>query len=471
MITQAGVRGRPGMNEREREARAGQAREVLAQHANDGVRIVALSWVDNAGITRVKTVPLAKLERAAAWGVGMSPVHDVFALDDSITSSRHIGGPTGDLRLHPDLSMLRPLAAQPGWAWAPVDRYTQDGEIHPACQRAFARRMTLAAREHGVELRMAFEVEWFVGGESSDDTVVPGCTGPAFGMTRVIELSDYIRDVVAALDAEAVEVEQCHPEYAPGQLEISIAADDPVRAADLTVLVRHTIRAVTKRHGMRASFAPVIVAGQVGNGAHVHLSLWRKGRNLFAGGDGRYGLTADGESFLAGILEALPSLCAVGAPCVASYLRLVPSRWAGCFRCWGRENREAALRLVTGPAGGEPAAANAEVKCVDGSANPYLLVGSLMAHGLATLNKGRALPGEVVEDPASLDAAELKRRGVARLPQSLPEALGHLQRDPVLADAMGPPLHESLLAVRRAEIELLAGRTPDEIVAATRWRH
>src|SRR6266545_7706276 len=261
------VGGGNGMDVRERDSRAGQARDLVAAFATEGVRLVALTWVDNAGITRVKTVPLDRLEAAAAWGVGMSPVFDVFVLDDSITTSRFIGGPGGDLRLHPDLSMFRPLAALPGWAWAPADRYTQEGAVHVACQRSFARRMTETARDRGIELRMAFEIEWFVGGETEDGTVVPGCSGPAYGMTRVVELSDYIGDVVAALDGEDVDVEQVHPEYAPGQFELSIAAADPVRAADLSVLVRQTIRAVTQRHGLRASFAPVAVAGQVGNGA------------------------------------------------------------------------------------------------------------------------------------------------------------------------------------------------------------
>jgi glutamine synthetase len=459
------------MDKQERDHRAKQARDLVAGLAPKDLQLVALTWVDNAGITRVKAVPVDKLEAAAAWGVGMSPVFDVFVLDDSITTSRFIGGPGGDLRLHPDLSMFRSLAAQPGWAWAPVDRYDQVGTVHPACQRTFARQMVDAARSRGIEVRMGFEIEWFAGKEAADGTVVPGCSGPAYGMTRIVELSDYIRDVVAALDTQDVEVAQFHPEYAPGQLELSIAAADPVQAADLSILVRQTIRAVTLRHGMQASFAPVVVAGQVGNGGHVHLSVRRDGRNLFAGGDGRYGLTSGGESFLAGILEALPSLCAVGAPAVASYLRLVPSRWAGCFHCWGRENREAAVRFITGPVGNEQVAANAEVKCFDSSANPYLVAGALIAHGLAALDEDRALPDEVAGDPALIEPSELARRGVSRLPQSLPDALRHLERDAVIADAMGGPLFESFLAVRRAEVELFAGCTPDQIAAATRWKH
>ena len=107
--------------------------------------MVALCWVDNAGITRVKTIPLGRLERVAGWGVGMSPVFDVFLVNDAITTSPHIGGPGGDLRLVPDLDRLAVLAGQPGWAWAPVSRYTQEGRVYAGCQRSFARRMAAEA--------------------------------------------------------------------------------------------------------------------------------------------------------------------------------------------------------------------------------------------------------------------------------------------------------------------------------------
>jgi glutamine synthetase len=471
MITRFPDRGWCPVDERERAARASEARRLSGVLGEQGIYAVALTWVDNAGITRVKTVPLARLEHAATWGVGMSPVFDVFVVDDSITTSRYIGGPSGDLRLFPDLARLTRLAAQPGWAWAPVDRYTQEGEVHVACQRSFARRMTRAARERGLRPRMGFEVEWFLG-RQVDGTVVPACTGPAYGMTRVVELSDYARDLLVALDTEGVEVEQFHPEYAAGQLEVSPAPADPVGAADVAVLVRQTIRAVSARHGFQASFAPVVVAGQVGNGGHLHLSVWERDRNLLAGGPGPYGMTERGESFLAGVLDALPALTAVGAPSVASYLRLVPSRWAGPFQCWGRENREAALRFITGTTGSEATAANAEVKCFDASANPYLVVGCVLAAGLATVDAGSRLPAEVPGDPELLPDEERRRLRVRRLPRSLPEALERLEESTMVREAMGEPLFEAFLAVRRAEVELFAGGGgPEEIAAATRWRH
>lgn len=450
----------------DRHQAAARASELSVRLQSRGVRAVALTWVDNAGVTRVKAVPTGRLGYAAEFGIGMSPVFDVFLVDDSITTSRHIGGPVGDLRLYPDLDKLTPLAGQPGWAWAPVDRLTQQGQPHPACQRTFARNMTERAADAGLEMRMAFEVEWFVG-EDEADGLTPGCTGPAYGMTRVVELSAYLRDLLEALAEQDVPVDQFHPEYAPGQLELSAAAADPVTAADRLVLVRQTIRAVSAQHGLRASFAPVVVAGTVGNGCHLHFSLWAEGRNLFAGGDRPHGLTSRGESALAGLLAHLPALCAIGAPSVASYLRLVPQHWAGPWLCWGLENREAALRLVTGTTGSEASAANAELKCFDGSANPYLLAGAIAAVASSTVDEGLRLPAEVTVDPATLPLAEQP----PRLPLVLSESADRLETDAILREALGEPLIEAILAVRRAEVELFKGRPEEDIVAATRWAH
>ena len=450
----------------DRIKRTEAASEVVATLRDAGVSMVALCWVDNAGITRVKTVPLSRFERAAGWGIGMSPVFDVFVVDDSITTSKHIGGPDGDLRLIPDLDRVTALGAQHGWAFAPVDRYTQEGRNYQGCQRTFARKMVDLAADKGLTAQLSFEIEWAVGTEQStangESTFVPACEGPAYGMTRVIELSDYARRVVAALEQEGIVVEQFHPEYAAGQMELSVAPNDPVGAADDSVLVRQTIRAVSQAHGFKASFAPSVVAGFVGNGGHVHLSLWRDRANLLTGGPGRYGMTAEGEAFAAGILDAMPALVAVGAPSVASYIRLVPSHWAGAYQVWGRENREAALRLVTGSTGEQDIRANVEIKCFDLAANPYLVVGSLLAAGLAGTG---SLPDEVTGDPAGLDDAS-----IVRLPQSLTEAADAFEASDVLREAMGDPLFEAVLAVRRAETEVFATSSPDDVVARTRWR-
>ena len=436
-------------------------RVTAARLSAEGVVGVALSWVDNAGIARVKGIPLHRLVAAVDEGVGMSPVFDTYLVDDSATVGRWLGGPDGDLRLFPDLGRAVALAAQPGWAWAPVDREQQDGTPHPACQRRFARRMAdLAADRHGLTFRAAYEVEWIVQREQDDSYPT---LGPAYGLQRLTDLSDYLRGILDALDAQGLTVQQIHPEYAPGQFEVSIAAEDPVAAADSTVLVRHTIRAVSAAHGLRASFAPAFEPGGVGNGAHLHLSAWQEDHNLLTGGEGRHGLTKEGEAFLAGVLAELPALLALGAPSPASYLRLVPSHWAGAHQCWGPENREAALRLVPGLPG-RPATANAEVKCFDGAANPYLVVGGVIAAGLAGIDAGAVLPPEVHGDPSAL-------ADVPRLPTSLARSLAAFEASTVLREALGDVLHDTFAAVRRAEYRLFADSSPEQTIAATRWRY
>jgi glutamine synthetase len=439
--------------------------ELAVALAARGVVGVAVSYVDNSGIARVKTVPVARLEHAARSGIGMSPVLDVFMFDDAITASPSSTGPVGDLRLFPDLERLVVLAAQPGWAWAPVDRRTQEGGSHPGCQRAFARRMVERAAERGLRARMGFEVEWVLDAGGGDE-YVPATSGPAYGMDRLIEVSDYCRDLLAALDAQSVEVQQLHPEYAPAQFELSVGPADPVGAADRVLLVRHTIRALTHRSGMRCSFAPAMVVGGVGSGCHLHTSLWREGRNLMTGGPGPHGLSDEAQAFVAGVLEGLPALLAVGAPSMASYLRLIPQRWSAPYRCWGRENREAGVRLVAASTD-----ANVEVKCLDASANPYLLVGAVLVLGLAGIERGLRLPPEVTVDPAILSEDELAAVAAARLPRSLDEALDHFRRCDALAEAMGPSLFGTIIAVREAELAHFAGASEEQIIAATRFRY
>jgi glutamine synthetase len=454
----------------ERQARAAQAEQHVRALVERDVGMVATTFVDNAGITRVKSVPLRRLPELAAWGVGASTSFDYFRFDDWLAAPPDGTAPVGDLRVIPDLRRLVPLAAQPGWAWTPGDRYRQDGEPHDRCNRLLLQRLVDQAAGDGLELKAAFEIEWVVSAGDGDD-FVSAAIGPGYGMSRLVVVSDYVRDLIEALSAERIKVEQFHPEYAAGQLELSVAAESPVDAADTSVLVRSTIRAVGRRYNFRTSFSPKVEADGVGNGGHVHLSVWRDEQNLMAGGNRPFGLTPDAEAFAAGILQRLPALLALGAPSVASYLRLVPSHWAGVYACWGLENREAALRMITGSAGSSDWAANLEVKCLDLTANPYLLLSGLLATGLHGIAARARLPEPVDVDPAVLAAEERARRGIERLPTTLRESTDALAADPVLRDALGSALIDSVVAVRESEIELFAEASNEDVVRAFRWTH
>jgi glutamine synthetase len=439
-------------------ALAGAMGEALAE---GGVVGMAVTVVDNSGITRVKGIPVTRLADAARKGIGATPTFDAFGIDDSIAP---ISTPLGDLRLVPDLDAVVALAGQPGWAWAPADRFHVDMSPYGGCQRSFARRMQERAAAAGLGISMAFESEWVLDA-GSDTELVAATTAPAYGMGRLIDLSDFGRDLLEALATEGVEVEQFHPEYGASQVELSVSPLPPVGAADRVVLVRQTVRALAARHGYRVSFSPAVVAGGVGSGAHVHLSVWRDDVNLLAERGGS--MKPEGEAWLAGILDALPALVAVVAPSAASYLRLQPQHWAGPWRCWGRENREAALRLVAGS--DSAAGANVECKIVDASANAYLVVGALIAAGLDGVERSLRLPAPATADPASMSEETRAAAGITRLPATLSEALDAFDANPVLAAAMGPELAEMWVAVRRAEAERFASASDEEIALASRW--
>jgi glutamine synthetase len=235
------------------------------------------------------------------------------------------------------------------------------------------------------------------------------------------------------------------------------------------VLVRQTIRAVAQRHGLQVSFAPAVLARGVGNGGHLHLSAWRDGRNLHAGGDGRLGMTAEAEGFLAGIVEQLPALAALLTPSPSSYLRMQPSHWAGVFAAWGHENRETAVRAVTGSVGHRDLAANLEIKSADLAANPYLAFAGVLAAGLDGMRRGLRPGPPVSGDPAGLDPAELAERGIRRLPESLADALVAFEKSGLLRETLGDVLADAVLAVRRGEQARVEHLTPEGIAEAYRW--
>jgi glutamine synthetase len=450
---------------------------VARRLAADGVEAVALAMVDPAGVTRVKCIPIRRFEEVAGFGVGLSNVFSVFLVNDDITSSPGIEGPSGDTRLVPDPASAVALAASPGWALAAVDQRDQEGDPWPPCGRTFARRMLERLAGHGLELRGAYELEFFLGQritarEAGEPDPIPAHAGPGYSAPVLADQEPFATELIRALETQGTGVMQFHPEYSTGQFEISVPHRTGIALADTNLVARHTIRAVARSNGLAVSFAPVVFAGLVGNGDHLHFSLWnRGGRNLFHGGDGPEGMTREAEAFSAGVLESLPAIVAVSCPSVASYLRLQPHRWAGPWACWGRENREAGLRFVTGMVGSRSEAANLEIKPVDGGGNPYLVLGSVVAAGLDGLERDLRLPEPTTEDPASLSAAVRRRRGISRLPSSLDVAIRELEGSSVLREAMGKVLFDSFAATRKGELAAFDGMDDEAVVRAHRWRY
>ena len=433
----------------------------VSQALAAGVRFVRVLWTDNANVIRAKAVHASVLPGVAATGVGITVAQQALpVMYDAVAPNSGLG-PIGEARLVPDWSTLTPLPYAPGHARVMAD-ITLDGAPWALCPRTFLRRIASDAARDGFEVMAAFENEFYLlrprpdgGIEPADDTV--------FAATHAMDaLRPVIDDLAEALIAQRVPVELYYPESGPGQHELSTRYAPAVEAADRQVVFRETTHGVAARHGLKASFLPKVFEGKAGSGCHLHLSLWKDGKNAFPDPAGAGGLSAVGRSFAAGVLDHLPALAALVAPTPNSYRRLRPQSWAGAYRCWGLDNREAAVRVPgSGPGKGST---HFELKTVDASSNPYLALGAVVAAGMDGVRRNLD-PGPPLQvDPDTLSDEERARRKIEPLPASLDEALARLEADRVLLDALGPGLATAYLAVRRAESAALGGLSLDEEV-------
>src|SRR5262249_30030283 len=224
---------------------------------------------------------------------------------------------------------------------------------------------------------------------------------PVYSPLAMLQVDEFCGRLLHDLVANGIDIGQFHAEYGVAQMELAIAAADPVAAADLQLLARQTIHAAARATGLRASFAPLVVLDNVGNGWHLHTSVLRDGTNLMAGGDGPAGMTPEGEAWVAGMLRELPALAAVGGPSPPSQIRRRPGCFAGAYAFWGVANREAPLRFVAASELVPPSGANVELKASDASGNPYLTLAAVIGAGLAGIADGLHLPEPIQADAGS----------------------------------------------------------------------
>ena len=206
-----------------------------------------------------------------------------------------------------------PLAAMPGWAWAPVDQYTQDGEPFAGVSRGVHASHGRCLRAAGSCGAAAFEFEFSVGTRSDDGGFVRRTKGPGTATSRSSPTTSSRSTSSRRWRRRASDLQQFHPEYADGQFEMSIAPREPVAAADAAMVVRQTVRAVARRHGLVASFAPQVATtpataltstSACGTAARTS---WRVARARPACSD-------RAESFVAGMLARATGDRAVTAP-------------------------------------------------------------------------------------------------------------------------------------------------------------
>lgn len=195
---------------------------------------------------------------------------------------------------------------------------------------------------------------------------------------------------------------------------------------------------------------PKPIFGENGSGMHVHQSLFRGDRNAFYDLQGRFHLSAVGQSYMAGLLSHAREICAVTNQWVNSYKRLVPGYEAPVYIAWGQRNRSALIRVPMYKPGKENGT-RIEFRCPDPACNPYLAFSVMLAAGLDGIHRQQALADPVEEDIFRMTPAERTSRGIDTLPDSLNRAIELAEGSSLLQEALGQHVFEKFIENKKIE--------------------
>ena len=252
----------------------------------------------------------------------------------------------------------------------------------------------------------------------------PGVKGGYFPVPPVDQFHDIRAAMCGALEEMGLVVEVHHHEVATGgQSEIGVGANTLVKKADEVQILKYAILNIAHGYGKTATFMPKPIVGDNGSGMHVHQSLQKDGKNIFAG-DKYAGLSETCLYYIGGIIKHARAVNAFTNAGTNSYNRLVPGFEAPVMLAYSARNRSASIRV---PWVSSPKARRIEVRFPDSSANPYFAFAAMMMAGLDGI-QNKTHPG----DPADKDLYDLEPEEAKHIPtvcHSLDQALDCLDKD------------------------------------------
>ncbi len=252
----------------------------------------------------------------------------------------------------------------------------------------------------------------------------PGVKGGYFPVPPVDSFQDIRSAMCLALEDMGVPVEVHHHEVATaGQCEIGTKFSTLVKRADWTQIIKYVVQNVAHSYGKTATFMPKPIVGDNGSGMHVHQSIWKDGKNLFAG-NGYGGLSETALYYIGGIIKHARALNAITNPGTNSYKRLVPGFEAPVMLAYSAKNRSASIRI---PHVASDKARRIETRFPDPSSNPYLCFSALLMAGLDGI-QNKIHPGDAMDK----NLYDLPPEESAKIPtvcSSLEQALEYLDQD------------------------------------------
>lgn len=338
--------------------------EFLAN--NPTILFFRLMWIDYYGITRARILTRSHISylQQSKTPLSVSP----GALNAPYVFERGRLPCAGAAKVHPDWASVRPCRFAPGHAQMMCYiREDYDGLFFEGDPRTILRRsISRAEYVHGRKVLVGFETEFFfLDPSSTPPTPIQNgnnCWSMAGLRGKHLEA---LEQIVRVLEESNVPVQQFHTENANGFFEIATSPMSPMDAVDALIYTHEAIKTIAVAHGLQATVFPKPSDVDVFAGMHAHVSITP---------------TDEEDAFLAGVLQLLPEISVLGMPNFDSHVRLRElSQTTGEWVSWGTEFRDVPVRKIS--------PGHWEVRCIDGTANMYLVMGAILGAGCTGLEE------------------------------------------------------------------------------------
>ncbi|KAF8755650.1 glutamine synthetase [Rhizoctonia solani] len=345
---------------------------------SQGIKFIRLTWVDYVNMIRYR--------RIAESGPGVVRVSLSLGVQDSMPAGAVV---SGDVELKADYSSMWKAPFAPGHAYMMGRFFEKEHSQRGAgesdiCPRTILHKIIQRAeRELDARFLVGFETEFIL----LDHSNSPIRTGPWSSSQKLQcgPAADCVHEIAQCIIDAGIKLESIMLRV--HVYEVVTGPLPPLQAADALVSTREIIYNVARKYGYRATLSPRLYSNQSGTACHAHISVQSPRSNTPSNHPDIPSLPSDLASLMAGLLENLVSVCAFTLPVDACYSRVMDGVWSGgSWVCWGRENKEAPLRLC-----GSGKGFNIEIKSFDGTANPYLGLAAVLGAGVAGLSAKKVL--------------------------------------------------------------------------------
>lgn len=416
--------------------------DIIKFVEENDVEFIRLQFTDLFGILKNVAIPKSQLKKA----LDNQMMFDGSSIDGFARIEE------SDMCLRPDLDsfVIFPWRPQTGKVARLIcDVYKTDGTPFEGDPRHILKKAIAEAEKMGYTFNVGPECEFFLFNvdENGAPTTNSNDQAAYFDLGPNDLGENARRDMVLTLEDMGFVIEASHHECAPAQHEIDFKYGEAVKTADSIMTFKLAVKTIAQRHGLHATFMPKPKANMAGSGMHINMSLEKDGKNVFADENGKNGLSEEAYHFIAGLMKHINGIVAITNPLVNSYKRLIPGYEAPVYIAWSAKNRSPLIRIPAARGKGT----RVELRNPDPTANPYLALAVCLIAGLDGIKNKLEVCDSVDANIYAMTKRERRERGIDSLPETLIDAVKHLEKDELIMEFLGEETAEKYIEAKKTE--------------------